>query len=149
MRAGEGTTGGWGITAANADPRFSFDLDDAAATTLAKPGSYSISQALPGGVSLVSLEQLDLSTPSCADAAADPATAADSCWIELSAAERQDFQVAAGSHHVLRLLAASAQDMPMLPVTGGVGTDAFILASFGCGLLALVAYLAQRRRTGV
>lgn len=96
----------------------------------ALPDQYDLDAATPAGLSLVGIERLDLTDGLCAAAANAPASAPESCWEEIrSAAGGLSAQVAPGTHDVFRVVAAAGNDMPGLPLTGGLGSFQVYLAA--------------------
>lgn len=147
-RVGDGEIGvGWGVDMAfDGDGTFDADLNDAVQTAVVRPGTYSLDPFTPDGIFVAGLQYLDLGDPECAAGAADPDSIADSCWIRMDGSQRDGFELEPGTHHVIRLVGVSIGDLPLLPLTGGVG--AWIYTLFGLLILAIAsAIFVIRRRT--
>lgn len=144
--AGSASPGtGWGLDlAAAAGSEHDVSLTDASATLRARPGTFAATASVPAGTSLVGVERLDLSDPTCAAFATAPLTATADCWTTLTAAQLAALVVTPGEHEVFRVVAAAPAEMPSLPLTGGLGSWVFVAVG-GVGLAAAAGLLLARR----
>ena len=111
-----------------------------------RPGLYELAPELDQGLALIAFERLNLNDSGCAAAAATPSSIPSGCWIKVSDADAEVFPIDTGKHYVFRVLAASPEDMPTLPITGGMSTAVFVFAGVLLGALTLSIYVIRSRR---
>lgn len=135
---------GWTISAAKADPFSDFVLDQTHRDAGVLPMAYSMTAGTPKGLSLVGLQRLDLTLPSCAAHVDTADQAPQTCWLPLGGAETQDVEVVQGVRNVYRIVAGATSDMPTLPLTGGLGSWLFTVGGAGALAVAAAAYVRRR-----
>lgn len=135
---------GWGIDLTADQAGDNASIGEAAPSAVVRPGGGKLAAVLPSGVLLIGYEILNQKRPECAALASAPTTIPETCWEALPAGAAPAVSVAQGTHAVVRMTAGSRADVPPLPMTGGLGSDAFTLG--GLGGLLLAGVLVVRRR---
>jgi hypothetical protein len=92
------------------------------------------------------MQQLDTGNPSCAAQANNPQGLGDDCWIDIADAH---LTTAAGEHAVIRVIAATPQTMPALPLTGGVSAQLFLFSGLAAAVVATGANLGRQAKRRV
>lgn len=118
-----------------------FQLSASGPDAVVRPGDYDLESDVPAGFAAVGVDRLDLEDRSCAAFAQDPTAAPERCWDTTHAVSARLDQ---GAHEVFRVVAAEANDMPALPLTGGLGSWIFTVGGSGA-ILAAAAGLIRRR----
>lgn len=137
----ESPSTGWSLTASTSGA--SVPLTPRTVNTEALPATYSLTVAVPGGLSLAAVQTLTRDDASCAALATAPTNAPERCWVEVDASA---VPIEQGQHTVFRTVAASPADMPALPMTGGAGAWMFTAAGSALGALAILTWIVNRRR---
>ncbi|AQX81047.1 hypothetical protein BWO91_14660 [Plantibacter flavus] len=138
-------TDGWSVSA-DATGGTSVSLDASLVRTEARPGTYSAAAAVPEGLSLLGIQMLRRDAANCAAFAGQAADAPESCWTDLNPSS---VIIEQGERTVLRVVAASPQDLPGLPMTGGVGAWLFTTAGGLVVVLAMALWVLSRLRGSV
>ncbi len=135
-------TGGLKLGFDHADSAYDLDLTGQITASFARPGSYTLRASIPSDFAFLEIEQLNLAT--CASHANDPTSAPKSCWVTVSDSQvKSGFAIAQGKHYVFRI--SGSYDLPIIPVTGGLGTYLFVVAGSGILVAALGLHLTRRR----
>lgn len=134
----------WKLGLESAEAGFDTDLDATTPSAIVRPGDLTLTASAPTGLSVVGIQQLDLSRAECAAQAAAAATAPQDCWVEVSGAPAHTATAAQGTHAVFRVVAAAPADLPALPITGGLGSWVFTVGGAGVFALAAGAYVRRR-----
>lgn len=111
IRSGDGPTAapaaGWGLALDPAERAAGTELGDAAASAVVLPGDYGLTATVPAGMRASGVERLSADAAGCADAAADPIAAPETCWTQLPAAESV---IPQGAHTAFRVTAIAQDD---------------------------------------
>ena len=137
----------WALTAASADADGdTLLLNRETPSAEALPARYTLSARVPSGFRVAGIDALDLAQPRCAALATRADTAPRDCWVAVGSADTRGVELAP-AHQVYRITSGTALGLPVLPLTGGVGTG--LITTLGLGALALAGLglmLHHRRR---
>ena len=114
-----------------------------------QPNVYNLTPKVPAGLTTVTVQQLNWQPSTGCEAYANNANQApEDCWMDIqvpmSGGNVEMAPVQAGHHTAYRILAAAPEDMPTLPLTGGLGTWLFTSAGIGALAIAITAYGRRR-----
>lgn len=126
------------------DNAYDLDLTGQTTASFEHPGSYTLRASVPSDFAFLEIQQLNLAT--CANYASAPTLAPTNCWVAVSDSQvKSGFTIAQGKHYVFRI--SGSYDLPIIPVTGGLGTYLFVITGSGILIAALALHLTRRRRT--
>lgn len=145
-RVGGASAGsGWQLQLQAAEAGFDANLTEADANRLIRPGQYDlVVGSVPTGTQVAGVERLNLADPSCVPLTGMPTLIPPECWLPLSGAGLSGLTLAAGTHEVFRVVAVAGDDLPALPLTGGLG--AWVFAVLGGGGLLVAGTLSGYRK---
>ncbi len=136
---------GWQLQLQAAEAAFDANLTETAANSLIRPGKYDLSVgSVPTGTQVAGVERLNLDDPTCAPLAETLTNIPPDCWLPLSGTGLNGLTLAAGTHEVFRLVAVAGEELPALPLTGGLG--AWVFALLGGGGLLVAGTLSGYRK---